>query len=67
MGLHLADWLHRRLLSGVSHPNPHMADCAVFVVHDPVSDLEHHSNDILDTIPWPQWDRQLYAYFDGRY
>ena len=21
MGLHLADWLHRRLLSGVSHPN----------------------------------------------
>jgi hypothetical protein len=44
-----------------------MADCAVFVVYDPVSDLEHHSNDILDTIPWPQWDRQLYAYFDGRY
>jgi len=52
MGLHPADWLHRRLLSGVSHPDPNMADRAVFVVYDPVPDLEHHTNDIMDPIPW---------------
>jgi hypothetical protein len=44
-----------------------MADRAVFVVYDPVPNLEHHPNDILDSIPWSKWDRQLYPYFDGRY